>query len=107
MKTTEEMIAVMQSHADGEAIQRRSLKGGWWTSVSLDSSAWDWCYFDFRIKPAESKKVMMQMWQRIDGTLFAEEISKSFGTRNKNKPKQPYKKVGEPFEFVYPEGDDG
>lgn len=100
MKTTEEMIAVMQSHADGEAIQRRVLDGGIWTNVSSDSPAWDWGYFDYRVKPAEPKTVMMQTWQRIDGTLFAEEISKSFGTRNKNKPKQPYKKVGEPYEFV-------
>ena len=53
--------------------------------------------------PLPTKKVMMQMWQRIDGTLFAEEISKSFGSRNKNKPKQPYKKVGEPYEFTYSE----
>ena len=53
--------------------------------------------------PLQPKTVMMQTWQRIDGTLFAEEISKSFGTRNKNKPKQPYKKVGEPFEFTYSE----
>ena len=103
MKTTKEMIAIMHAYEDGEAIQRRVLNGGIWTNVSSANPVWDWGYFDYRIRPAEPRKVMMQAWQRIDGTHFAEEISKSFSTRNKNKPKQPYKKVGEPFEFVFPE----
>ena len=53
MKTTKEMIAIMQAHADEEAIPRQVLGGGIWTNVSSDSTAWDWCYFDYRLKPAE------------------------------------------------------
>ena len=101
MKTTKEMIAIMQAYEDGQPIQYKLRWQGDWAESS--PPAWDWSMIDYRVKPAEPKTVMMQTWQRIDGTLFAEEISKSFGTRNKNKPKQPYKKVGEPYEFVFPE----
>ena len=86
MKTTKEMIAIMQAHVDEEAIQRRVLNGGIWTNVSSANPVWDWGYFDYRKKPAEPRKVMMQMWRnRSDGSLFSEE------------------KIGEPFEFVFPE----
>ena len=42
------------------------------------------------------KKVMMQMWRNnSDDSLFSEESWKSFVTAGK---------IGEPFEFVFPEG---
>ena len=95
MKTTEEMIAVMQAYADGETIQRQVSGGGIWTTVSSDSTVWDWRYFDYRIKPAEPRKVMMQMWRNnSDDSLFSEESRKSFVTAEK---------IGEPYEFVFPE----
>ena len=95
MKTTEEMIAVMQAYADGETIQRQVSGGGIWTTVSSDSTVWDWRYFDYRIKPAEPRKVMMQMWRNNSyDSLFSEESWKSFVTAEK---------IGEPFEFVFPE----
>jgi hypothetical protein len=45
--------------------------------------------------PLPPKKVMMQMWRNnSDDSLFSEESWKSFVTAEK---------VGEPFEFVFPE----
>ena len=99
MKTTEEMIAVMQSHADGEAIQRRILDGGIWTNVSSDSPAWDWGYFDYRKKPAEPKKVMMQMWRH---PTFGD-VSYPVGFEAYLCMQPVSEKIGEPYEFVYPE----
>ena len=55
MKTTEEMIAVMQAYADGETIQCQVLDGCIWTNVCSDSPVWDWVYFDYRVKPEEVK----------------------------------------------------
>ena len=45
--------------------------------------------------PLPPKKVMMQMWRNnSDDSLFSEESWKSFVTAEK---------IGEPYEFVYPE----
>ena len=46
--------------------------------------------------PLPPKKVMMQMWRNnSDDSLFSEESRKSFVTAEK---------IGEPYEFVFPEG---
>mgnify|MGYP003639436720 CR=1 FL=1 len=97
MKTTKEMIAVMQAYEDGETIQRQVSGGGIWTTVSSDSTVWDWRYFDYRVKPAESKKVMMQMWRDARGYEVAYPAKTLVGYQTK---------IGFPFEFVYPEGYD-
>ena len=45
--------------------------------------------------PLPPKKVMMQMWRNnSDDSLFSEESRKSFVTAEK---------IGEPYEFVFPE----
>ena len=97
MKTTEEMIAVMQAYADGETIQRQVSGGGIWTTgIGPDSPAWDWGYFDYRIKPAEPRKVMMQMWKRFSGMLRALPEGDLMSAPD-------WERIGEPFEFVFPE----
>ena len=101
MKTTKEMIAVMQAYEDGETIQRQVSGGGIWTTVSSDSTVWDWRYFDYRVKPAEPKKVMMQMF-RYGDSLNLRAVSASLSDHY-NYDHSSWEKVGEPFEFVFPE----
>lgn len=48
MKTTQEMIKVMQAYADGKKIQYSS-KGVDWTDVIEPS--WDWESTNYRVKP--------------------------------------------------------
>jgi hypothetical protein len=46
--------------------------------------------------PLPPKKVMMQMWRSVSGYEVAHPAKTLVGYRTK---------IGEPFEFVYPEGD--
>jgi len=94
MSTTKEKIAIMQAFEDGKVIQFR-LKGlAYWDIV--EKPAWNWDAFAFRIKP-EPKKAMMQMWQNSEGFYAAYPVSDGY---------RKTKKIGEPFEFTYPEEDD-
>ena len=52
MKTTKEMIEVMQAFERGEKIQI-FIKGKWEYNCS---PLWDWVHFDYRIKPEPKKK---------------------------------------------------
>ncbi len=51
MKTTKEMIEVMQAFDRGERIEI-FLKGHW---VEHDNPYWDWYNFDYRVKPKNKK----------------------------------------------------
>lgn len=53
MKTTAEMIAVMQAYADGKKIE--FLGREWEVNVweECTSPLWDWTNFDYRIKPEQ------------------------------------------------------
>ena len=95
MRTTKEMIAVMQAHEDGQPIQYKLRREGDWAESS--TPAWDWGLLDYRVKPAEPRKVMMQMWRHCSGYDTAHPAGTLVGYQTK---------IGEPFEFVYPEGKD-
>ena len=94
MSTTEQKIEIMQAYVDGKAIQYKDRCAYEWHI--MEQEEWDWCFFDYRIKP-ETKKAMMQMWQNSEGFYAAYPVSD--GARKT-------KKIGEPFEFTFPEEDD-
>lgn len=58
MNDIDDMIAVLQASKEGKTIQvrRRSNDTGDWVGVA-GRTAWDWCTFDYRIKPAEPRRV--------------------------------------------------
>ena len=99
MKTTEEMIAVMQAHADGQPIQFKLRREGSWGEASTPS--WAWGVLDYRVKPVEPKKVMMQMWRHP--TLGY--VAYSDGFDLDLRMQSVSEKIGEPYEFLYPEGE--
>ena len=55
MKTTQEMIEVMQAAVEGKEIECLPLDGlrKWRTSVAL---AWDWQRFEYRVKKPEEPR---------------------------------------------------
>lgn len=57
MKTTQEMIEVMQAYADGKNIQSRPRigGGGLWSDVT---PMWDWSDCDYRIKEEPKTKTL-------------------------------------------------
>ena len=52
MKTTKEMIEVMQAYERGEQIQIKSEKKDCWDDIC--NPVWDWGTFDYRVKPNKS-----------------------------------------------------
>jgi hypothetical protein len=93
MSTTKQKIAVMQAFEDGKAIQYRSRADSTNTWQLVDAPIWAWDCMDYREKP-EPKTVMMQMWEDEDGELVARDTSIHLRYQER---------VGEPFEFTYPE----
>ena len=51
MKTTKEMIDVMQAYERGEQIQLLNRRGIW---VDIDMPEWSWARCDYRVKPKKS-----------------------------------------------------
>lgn len=49
MKTTKEMIDVMQAYERGEKIEFFNYDYGQWKDV--DNPIWDWLHNDYRVKP--------------------------------------------------------
>lgn len=49
MKTTEEMIEVMQAFVKGEGIEYKNYDGDTW--IETIHPVWDWAFYDYRIKP--------------------------------------------------------
>ena len=48
MKTTKEMIEVMQAFEIGEQIEIMNKFGEW---IYIDKPIWNWAIFDYRVKP--------------------------------------------------------
>ena len=48
MKTTKEMIEVMQAYDRGEQIEIMNKIGEW---IYIDKPIWNWVIFDYRVKP--------------------------------------------------------
>ena len=48
MKTTKEMIEVMQAYDRGEQVQLLNIDGNW---EDKDNPAWNWAKCDYRVKP--------------------------------------------------------
>ena len=48
MKTTKEMIEVMQAYEIGEQIEIMNKFGEW---IYIDKPIWNWAIFDYRVKP--------------------------------------------------------
>ena len=63
--TPDEMIAVIQAHKEGKQIQSRQISGGEWANTI---PLWNFSIAEYRIKPAEPKKVKMLCW--FDGGVL-------------------------------------
>ena len=48
MKTTKEMIEIMQAYERGEQIEIMNKFGEW---IYIDKPIWNWAIFDYRVKP--------------------------------------------------------
>ena len=48
MKTTKEIIEVMQAYDRGEQVQLLNIDGNW---EDIKSPNWNWCKRDYRVKP--------------------------------------------------------
>ena len=64
MMTHDEMIAVIQAHKDGKAIQQNCL--GTWMDVTNPS--WDFHVFDYRIK--REPRIAREVWLNQYGGQF-------------------------------------
>ena len=71
--THEEMIAVIQAHKEGKQIQYRRGENMQWLDCTPQ---WDFVLFDYRIKPAEPKKVKMFCWLHRGALYWNEEVMK-------------------------------
>lgn len=73
MNDIDHMIAVMQAAKEGKAIQRRHRTyrdmDGFWNDA--DSQRWNWSTFDYRVKPAEPRKVWVNMYGNRMGFAYA------------------------------------
>ena len=58
MNDIDHMIAVLQAAKEGKTIQcrHRSHESSDWIDVA-GSNMWDWYIFDYRIKPAEPRRI--------------------------------------------------
>lgn len=71
MKTTKEMIEVMQAYDEGKQIQYRLVHENEWTdwtrpwTIKEYKISWDWSNFDYRIKP-EVKEPQYCPYESVD-----------------------------------------
>lgn len=75
MKTTKEMIEVMQAYERGEQIECINALGEW----KEDKPVWDWFHFDYRVKkkvyvPFESAEEFLEA-QRVHGEVVEDKES--------------------------------
>lgn len=82
MKTTAEMIAVMQAFERGEKIERRPDGRSPW--VEVEEPAFNWGTSDYRIKPREPRVIWVNEFQ--DGDVAAFPV-KDWAARVGNSPK--------------------
>ena len=63
MKTTKEMIAVMQAFENGAEIEAKPIVVGDWEEET--EPEWDWVSFDYRIKKQPKEIWMVKLADRI------------------------------------------
>lgn len=68
MKTTAEMIEVMQAFERGEKIECKYLRGNDIWDV-LPSPSWNWSECDYRIKAREPRVIWVNEYQYVDDTM--------------------------------------
>lgn len=61
MNDLNHMVAVMQAWKEGKTIQSKLRAQGkdHWVDVAFPS--WDWATFDYRVKPAEPRRLWMNL----------------------------------------------
>ena len=70
MKTTEEMISVMRSYADGKEIEYHGPVFEKWIDV-IGPPVWNWANFDYRVKPEPPQKKIVP-YERAEEFLAAQ-----------------------------------
>ncbi|EMG30839.1 hypothetical protein [Campylobacter showae] len=63
--STNEMIAVMQAYANGEAIEVSDKDAGNWGEIK--HPLWDWCNFEYRVKPKTDTALWYWEFKMSDG----------------------------------------
>ena len=68
MKTTKEMIAVMQAFADGKEIEYSFINGSWYNDKN---PCWNWVDYNYRVKHApEYVPFTFEDWEiMVDGIV--------------------------------------
>lgn len=63
MNDIDRMIAVLQAFNEGKTIQlrHRNDDAADWVDVGV-STEWDWCTFDYRIKPEEPRRFWLNLY---------------------------------------------
>ena len=62
MQDIDYMIAVMQAAKEGKEIQRRHLHGIDAPWIDTPKPSWNWSTFDYRVKPAEPRRIWVNMY---------------------------------------------
>jgi len=65
LRTTEEMIKIMQTFLDGKKIEFRGISG--W--MPANKPCWNWVRFDYRIK-IEPRKIWVNVYSTYNGAAF-------------------------------------
>lgn len=63
--STNEMIAVMQAYANGEAIEVSDKDADDWSEIK--HPLWDWCNFEYRAKPKTDAALWYWEFKMSDG----------------------------------------
>ena len=85
MKTTKEMIEVMQAFEDGKQIQV-CYKGVWTDWVLGGAPIWDWIEADYRVKP-EPKEPTYRPYESVEEMVA--DYDKRFGNHGRPKNTMP------------------
>jgi hypothetical protein len=81
MKTTAEMIEVMQAFERGEKIQCRDVDEESWGDL-ICAPSWEWRLLDYRIKPREPRVIWVNEYPRdpIDAAHRTEQSARESAT---------------------------
>ena len=71
MTDIDHMIAVLQAAKEGKAIQRRHLHGIDAPWIDTPKPSWNWATFDYRVKPAEPRRVWVNTYGNRMGFAYA------------------------------------
>ncbi len=75
MKTTAQMIEVMQAWQRGETIEVRDIGEKRWGTL-IDEPSWNWIDSDYRIKPREPRVIWVNEYSDRSILHSNEEIAK-------------------------------